>query len=270
MSDVLAPGSPALDSAVDEELRSAVRRLLASTCRSAGLVALEAQLPGELALQVRRRLPLPPRLVVWPTRVPPCAWHPGLLLLATAADDEPSRRRAVTDAGDVLHGLVVAARRRSAAESLAAHAVALAGRDSLTGVGNRRTWREALDAEAARTARYRGPSSIVVVDLDGLKRINDEQGHAAGDAHLRRAAAAVRRGSRTVDVVCRLGGDEFGVLAPETAADGAQQLANRLREELAAAEVAASIGVATAEAGDLEQAWQAADAAMYLHKRSRV
>lgn len=154
----------------------------------------------------------------------------------------------------MIGDLIVADRRRLEAEELATRATALAGVDALTGLGNRRTWRRALDEEAARACRYDRASAIVVVDRDGLKLINDERGHAAGDAHLQRAAAAVRAASRSVDIVCRLGGDEFGVLAPETGAEGASRLASRLHAELDAAGVQASLGAATSADGDLEQA----------------
>lgn len=256
----------------DVGLRSSVLRLLTSAVSSAQLTTLELQVCGlpEVSLLVRTASPNPvPELAVWPTVLPPCAWHEGLLLVATAPRADAARRAAVHDVATVVGELVVADRRRVEAEELASRAIELAGVDALTGLGNRRTWRRALDEEAARATRYARSSAVVVVDLDGLKRINDDQGHAAGDAHLQRAAAAVRAASRSVDVVCRLGGDEFGVLAPETGAEGASRLASRLRAELDASGVQASIGVATSSDGDLEQAWHLADGEMYLHKRRR-
>lgn len=256
----------------DGGLVPAVRRLLTSTVSSARLTTLELQVCGapELRLLVRTGSSTPlPELAVWPTVLPPCAWYDGLLLVATAPRADAGRRVAVHDLATVVGELVVADRRRAEAEELASRAIELAGADALTGLGNRRTWRRALDEEAARATRYPRSSAVVVVDLDGLKQVNDEQGHAAGDAHLQRAAAAVRAASRSVDVVCRLGGDEFGVLAPETGPEGASKLASRLRAELDAAGVRASIGVATAPDGDLEQAWQLADSEMYRHKRRR-
>ena len=256
----------------DGGLRSSILRLLTSAVHAAGLTTLELQVCGlpEVSLLVRTDSSDPvSELAVWPTLLPPCAWHDGVLLIATAPRADAARRAAVHDVATVIAELVVSDRRRAEAEELASRAIELAGVDALTGLGNRRTWRRALDEEAARATRYARSSAIVVVDLDGLKRINDDSGHAAGDAHLQRAAAAVRAASRSVDVVCRLGGDEFGVLAPETGPEGASRLASRLRAELDAAGVEASIGVSTTADGDLEQAWQLADGEMYLHKRRR-
>ena len=250
----------------------AARRVLVGTLASAGLTTLELQVSGlpELSLMVRCGSPRGlPALAVWPTVLPPCPWYDGLLVIATACSADAARRVAVHDATTLISELVVADRRRIEAEALAERAVELAGIDALTSLGNRRTWRRALEEEATRATRYPRCTSIVVVDLDGLKRINDEQGHAAGDAHLQRAGAAVSAASRAVDVVCRLGGDEFGVLAPETGVEGASKLAARLRAELEEAGVPASIGVATTSDADLEGAWHLADGEMYRHKRQR-
>lgn len=266
-------GTPTVVIADDDGVAAPVRRILSATVSSASLTTLELQVCGlpQLALLVRAgSCPPLDELAVWPTTLASCAWHEGLVLVATARTADAARRVAVHDAATLVGELVVADRRRIEAESLASRAIELAGLDALTQLGNRRTWRRALDEEAARATRYPRSTSIVVVDLDGLKRINDEQGHAAGDALLQRAAAAVRAGSRSVDVVCRLGGDEFGVLAPETGPDGASRLASRLRTELTVAGVEASIGVATTSEGDLERAWHLADGEMYLHKRRRM
>ena len=254
------------------ELAGAIRRVVAATVSSAGLTTLELQACGlpQLTLMVRGTTPpTSGQLAVWPTLLGPCAWHGGLLLVATAPAADAVRRVAVHDAATIVGELLVADRRRVQAESLATRAIELAGVDALTQLGNRRTWRRALEEEGARALRYRRNTSVVVVDLDGLKRINDEQGHAAGDEHLQRASAAVRAASRSVDVVCRLGGDEFGLLAPETDVEGASRLATRLRAEHASAGVEASIGVATTSDGDLESAWQLAAGEMYRHQRRR-
>ena len=266
-----APGSEPAPAA--EALSAGVATVLRAACRSVELTTLELHVAGAPCLStfVRRR----PRgalreMVVWPTSVPACEWHAGLLLVATAPAADATRRSAVRDAAAVVAELLVAEGRRVQAESAAHRAIELAGVDALTGLGNRWTWRRALDDEADRAARYSGPSSVVVLDLDGLKLLNDTQGHAAGDAHLRRTSAALRAVSRAVDVVCRLGGDEFAVLAPETDADGAGRLVDRLRTSLTSAGIEASIGVATTEGGDLENAWHVADIAMYEVKRSRA
>jgi len=140
--------------------------------------------------------------------------------------------------------------------------------DPLTGVGNRRAWDRLLDAEEARCQRYGSVASLVAVDLDELKRVNDREGHAAGDHLLLRTAQVIDSTRRAADVVARLGGDEFGVLAVECDEPAAKVLANRLRGALEAAGIRASVGHATRQPpGTLAQAWSAADADMYAHTR---
>jgi len=139
--------------------------------------------------------------------------------------------------------------------------------DPLTGVGNRRAWDRLLDAEEARCRRYGSAASLVAVDLDELKRVNDAEGHAAGDTLLRRAARVIDATKRTTDVVARLGGDEFGVLAVECDEGAASVLAGRLRRALQAAGIRASVGHATRRpSAGLAAAWLEADAAMYARK----
>jgi diguanylate cyclase len=140
--------------------------------------------------------------------------------------------------------------------------------DPLTGVGNRRAWDRLLDAEEARCRRYGSVASLVAIDLDELKRVNDSQGHAAGDRLLRRTAQVIDACRRAADVVARLGGDEFGVLAVECDESAAKVLADRLRGALEAAGIRASVGHATRlPSGTLASAWSAADAEMYAEKR---
>jgi diguanylate cyclase len=140
--------------------------------------------------------------------------------------------------------------------------------DPLTGVGNRRAWDRLLEAEEARCRRYGSVASLVAIDLDGLKRVNDRHGHDAGDRLLRRTAQVIDSTRRAADVVARLGGDEFGVLAVECDEPAAKVLADRLRGALEAAGIRASVGHATRQpSGTLAKAWSAADAEMYAHKR---
>jgi diguanylate cyclase (GGDEF)-like protein len=268
---VLSPPHDQAD-ADDAALVRAFRRVLTATVTSADLVTLELQVQGapQLSLLTTTRGSGPvPELAVWPTLIAPGAWHDGLLLAAAAVTADAARRVAVHSAATLVADLLVAERRRRIAELAARRAADLAGVDALTGVGNRRAWHRGLEEEGSRAARYARSSAIVVVDLDDLKRINDEQGHAAGDAVLQRAAEAMRAASRTVDLVCRLGGDEFGVLAPETGPEGADRLASRLRAQLDSAGVQASVGVATSTDSDLERAWHLADREMYRYKRER-
>jgi diguanylate cyclase len=140
--------------------------------------------------------------------------------------------------------------------------------DPLTGVGNRRAWDRLLEAEEARCHRYGSVASLVAIDLDELKRVNDRQGHAAGDRLLCRAAQVIDSTRRAADVVARLGGDEFGIMAVECDESAAKVLADRLRGALEDAGIRASVGHATRQpSGTLAQAWSTADAEMYAHKR---
>jgi diguanylate cyclase len=142
--------------------------------------------------------------------------------------------------------------------------------DPLTGVGNRRAWDRLLDAEEARCRRYGSPASLVSIDLDELKLVNDADGHVAGDRLLCRAAEVIGSTKRAADVVARLGGDEFGVLAVECDEGAAAVLAERIRVALEAAGVRASVGHATRRASaGLSQAWAEADSRMYARKRRR-
>lgn len=159
------------------------------------------------------------------------------------------------------------ARARSAE---AAAAYALAERDRLTGQRNRRGWESALTQEDTRCRRYGSVASVLVLDLDDLKCINDEAGHAAGDELLVRCAGLLAESSRPADAVARLGGDEFAVLAVECDAVCARALLARLRVRLRSAGIRASVGAATRRAGeDLGDAWRRADQAMYGDKRRR-
>ena len=109
---------------------------------------------------------------------------------------------------------------------------ALAATDELTGLVNRRAFRAELGREIARALRYHRPLAIIAVDLDHFKRVNDEHGHEVGDAVLVGFSQVARRTLRQIDVICRMGGEEFDILAPNTNLEEARHLAERLREEL--------------------------------------
>lgn len=153
-------------------------------------------------------------------------------------------------------------------------------RDALTGVANRRGFMLALDKAHRRAHRERRAYALLMVDIDHFKRINDSQGHAAGDAALRDVALQLGQGVRAGDLVGRLGGEEFGVLLPGSDLAGAEGLAERLREIVAAGTpVTVSIGVALAlpdgeaAAETAEAVMARADAALYRAKgegRNRV
>jgi diguanylate cyclase (GGDEF)-like protein len=104
----------------------------------------------------------------------------------------------------------------------------LADLDALTGLHNRRYFHETLARECARAHRYERKLSLIVFDLDGFKDVNDRVGHLAGDAALAEVAERVRTVVRTSDIACRVGGDEFAIILPESSLDDADQLYRRL------------------------------------------
>ncbi|HEY0171891.1 MAG TPA: diguanylate cyclase [Pyrinomonadaceae bacterium] len=102
--------------------------------------------------------------------------------------------------------------------------------DALTGLLNRYGLHRALQRELSEARRYARPLSCLLLDIDFFKAVNDTYGHAAGDAALAQAARALTESVRGSDVVCRYGGEEFLVLAPETGVEGAQALAEKIRQ----------------------------------------
>ena len=148
--------------------------------------------------------------------------------------------------------------------------------DGLTGLANHRTLRRALDRELARSRRSRQPVSIVFVEVDGFKKINDEFGHLHGDQILRAVATVLRHSCRETDFVARFGGDEFVLLLPQTELTNAARVAERVRQGVAeiqrveSTRVTASLGIATClgngTSGDA--LLEAADRAMYQAKRA--
>ncbi len=109
----------------------------------------------------------------------------------------------------------------------------LADHDSLTGLLDRRRFRAELDTYVSFSARYGGQGAVMIIDIDGLKAINDRLGHHAGDNLIRHVAAIMRERVRTTDIVARLSGDEFAVLMPQTDTAGALQLGEDLRAQVA-------------------------------------
>jgi diguanylate cyclase (GGDEF)-like protein len=105
----------------------------------------------------------------------------------------------------------------------------LADLDALTGLHNRRYFHETLARECARAHRYNRRLSLIVFDLDDFKEVNDKVGHLGGDAVLAEAAERVREVIRSADIPCRVGGDEFAVILPESGIDQAEQLFGRLQ-----------------------------------------
>jgi len=116
--------------------------------------------------------------------------------------------------------------------SLYQHARLTSQTDVLTGVGSRRLLDDKLEAECARAKRYRRPFSVAIIDLDNFKTINDAFGHATGDEALKKLAGCMKSQKRTPDILARYGGDEFVILMPETKADDAVILLERIRTKV--------------------------------------
>ncbi len=150
-------------------------------------------------------------------------------------------------------------------------------KDEVTGLYNRRFFSLRLEEELSRYRRFNHPVSVVLLDLDGFKAVNDEFGHTVGDVTLRDVAQILMKHSRGINVVSRYGGDEFAVLLVETSKAGARLYADRIREVVAKYPfshgkiVTASFGVASLpddEAGTAEDLFRAADEALYAAKRA--
>jgi diguanylate cyclase (GGDEF)-like protein/PAS domain S-box-containing protein len=155
----------------------------------------------------------------------------------------------------------------------------LATLDDLTGLFNRREFERELARHLALTRRHHADAAVLMLDLDGLKTVNDTLGHQAGDVLLRHVADVLRTRLRASDVIARLGGDEFAVLLTQTGAEEAAGIRDELHEELRARPalvddraivVTASIGLAVLDASlDAEGVLEVADRAMYRSKRAR-
>jgi diguanylate cyclase (GGDEF)-like protein len=144
--------------------------------------------------------------------------------------------------------------------------------DSLTGLGNHRSFQEDLRREIARRTRSDSYFSIVMLDLDGLKQVNDRLGHQAGDERILAVADCLRATTRDTDAAYRTGGDEFMVLLPDERAWGALEFARRLQEEVLRHPMEPAITCGIAESVALETAdalLRRADLALYDAKRSR-
>lgn len=151
----------------------------------------------------------------------------------------------------------------------------MASTDGLTGIFNRMKLEPIMTAEVLRSRRYGRLLSILLVDIDHFKLVNDNYGHNIGDAVLRDVAAVLKENLREADSLGRWGGEEFLVVAPETSTDGARKIAEKLREAVAShrfirdIKVTISVGVASLMADEWEEDMvRRADEAMYLAKNS--
>lgn len=168
-------------------------------------------------------------------------------------------------AGWVLH--VCLARRRGEQQ-----------RDPLTGLANRRVFDGQMAQRVAEFERYGNIFSLLLLDADHFKELNDTHGHQAGDTVLRRLADVLRQTVRESDIVARYGGEEFAVILPETSIDGARWSSERIRKAVEAESVPVgktdlavtlSIGAAEVLSGeDVSELIERADAALYASKRA--
>jgi diguanylate cyclase (GGDEF)-like protein len=191
-----------------------------------------------------------------------------LLLTANAAKDGWT-----SSPDEVLRA--VAATSGLALDAISARAALLtdARRDQLTGLGNRAGFVERVALERERTIRYRHPLTVLLVDLDGFKRVNERLGHSGGDEFLIACGEIIDKEVRAIDYVARLSGDEYGVIMPQSPTPAAMALAERLRTALRGLPVArdhsvtASIGIAGHSGEETSESLiHRADIAMYAAK----
>ncbi|MDY6309831.1 MAG: diguanylate cyclase [Cyanobacteriota bacterium] len=148
--------------------------------------------------------------------------------------------------------------------------------DVLTGLYNRRYFEESVEKEVQRAKRQKTPFSVIGIDLDHLKQINDTYGHSYGDLAIKTIADILKSNARAIDVPARIGGEEFDVLLPGIASDGAMKAAERIRKAIESKEIetighiTGSLGVATylEHTNNVEELLELTDQAMYNSKRN--
>lgn len=148
--------------------------------------------------------------------------------------------------------------------------------DALTGLFNRRYFEEALNKEVARAKRQNIPFSVIGIDLDFLKKINDTYGHSYGDIAIKTIADILKSNARSIDIPSRIGGEEFDVLLPGISSEGAMIAAERIRKAIESKEIetighiTGSLGVATflEHTSNVEELLELTDQAMYSSKRN--
>jgi diguanylate cyclase (GGDEF)-like protein len=152
--------------------------------------------------------------------------------------------------------------------------------DSLTGLANRRNFMDSAEIELARARRFGNTNAVLLLDIDHFKAVNDKYGHKAGDTALEALADTLRNRLREVDIIGRIGGEEFAVLLPETDMKMASQAAERLRQAVEEREITVgnnlplhltvSIGIASPAkpSEKIEEILRLADSALYAAKNS--
>jgi two-component system cell cycle response regulator len=265
-------GNPGIRTTIEREVRDALEVAIPSERRKQGdisLFALEDDRPSDAEWSAP---PLVHAVKFGDARVARLAFGPG----RRGASHED--RRLITLVGGELGGVF-----RMAA--LVAEARRLAATDALTGLMNRRAFVEAMDRERSRSERHMFPLSVLILDVDFFKKVNDTKGHDAGDIVLKGVAAALAKMARKSDFVARWGGEEFVLALSQTAEAGARVAAERVRRAIAESthaiaagqtlKVTASIGLSSAATPKwhLEELLARADKALYSAKargRNRV
>lgn len=212
-------------------------------------------------------------------------WHPddlliplcvGARIIGTISVDDPVDGRAPT--GEALEPIEVFANLAALAIEKARHIEELrqqATHDQLTEAYNRHYFAQLLQEEEARARRYRFPISLVMIDFDNFREVNNSCGHLEGDRVLREAAELFRSNVREVDTLVRYGGDEFLIVMPESSREGAEQAGERLKQRLSEEDldvpcrITISVGVATWDPdGDksFDEVLEEADRWMYQHQ----
>ncbi len=194
-----------------------------------------------------------------------CAIHPE-----PQPDAIASKLPLVEAIAELLSRLLDADLKLAQQAKQAEQAEAVAMKDVLTDLYNRRGWNRRLVEEEARCRRQGYSACIIAVDLDGLKEINDCQGHVEGDRVIRQAGQLIRNAVRQHDIVARVGGDEFAILSTVCTLAVGESLLKRIRRSFALKGIEASFGMAfRSPSNGLWDAWECADQAMYRCKRKK-
>ncbi|MCI0546013.1 MAG: GGDEF domain-containing protein [Candidatus Rokubacteria bacterium] len=249
---------------------------LAAVWIAAGLaVSAGALMLWQLARQLARAARTVEALGITPAEAPPATPPDGLDTPMSAF----SRLLATVEqqAADINQYAMRLDNAYKAVESTSAQLKELSFKDPVTGLYNRRFFAIRLEEEVSRFRRFDHPVSVLFLDVDEFKEVNDRLGHAAGDETLRDLGDILLRNSRGINVICRYGGDEFAVLLVETSKAGARLYADRIRLVLAShrfphgRRVTASIGIAALpeDVGPVaDDLLRAADEALYAAKRA--